>query len=84
MITGTVTLKPTTLPTESHAIYLLDYGTADREYEATLNGTTWEPVTPGALTDLDHSGTTLQVRVTLNLPEGHEPADIWWIVAYAT
>lgn len=93
VLTGTLTLNPVELPATASAVYLLadeDLGTgpdaATSTYEASLDGgATWEPVTVGELTALSHSGTTLQVRVTLDLDDtSEEVGTVKWIVAYGT
>lgn len=90
MLTGTLTLNPATLPEPADAVYLLvdaELGPdATAVYEATLDGgVTWVPVTPSEITALGHSGTTMQLRVTLSLPEGSEDTGhVYWLIAYAT
>jgi hypothetical protein len=93
VLTGTLTLNPVTLPATADTVYLLadeDLGTgglaATSLYEASLDGgTTWETVTPGTLNQLAHTGTSLQIRVTLNLDDtSDQVGTVKWIVAYGT
>lgn len=90
MITGTLTLKPVSLPELCDAVYLLDERELDPEvtitYEASLDGgTTWEAITAGQINVLAHSGTTLKVRLTLDLPdESEDEGVVRYFVAYAT
>lgn len=92
-LTGTVTLNSVTLDTTCDAVYVLadeDLGSggdaATATYEASLDGgDTWEVVTPGTLSPLGHSGTALQVRITLDLDDtSEEEGVVRWVVAYAT
>lgn len=90
MITGTITLKPRSLAETCDAVYLLEEHEIDPEvtltYEASLDdGTTWEAITPGELNALAHSGTSLKVRLTMELPdESEDEGVVRWFVAYAT
>lgn len=93
VLTGTLTLNAVTLPATADAVYLLvdeDLGTgglaATSAYEASLDGgTTWEGVTPGLLNALAHTGTSLQVRVTLSLDDtSDQVGTVAWLAAYAT
>ena len=93
VLTGTLTLNPLALPAVADTVYLLadeDLGegatAATSLYEASLDGgTTWEAVTPGELSALEHTGSSLQVRVTLNLDDtSEEEGVVRWFLAYAT
>lgn len=93
VLTGTLTLNAVTLPATADAVYLLvdeDLGAgadaATSTYEVSLDGgTTWETVTPGELAALGHTGSTLTVRVTLDLDDASkEEGVVRWVVCYAT
>lgn len=93
VLTGTLTLNPVALPAVADTVYVLadeDLGdgpdAATSLYEASLDeGTTWETVTPGTLNPLTHTGSSLQVRVTLNLDDtSDQVGTVRWLVAYAT
>lgn len=93
VLTGTLTLNPVTLPAVADTVYVLadeDLGTgaaaATSLYEASLDGgTTWETVTPGTLNHLAHTGSSLQVRVTLTLNDtSDQVGTVRWLIAYGT
>lgn len=91
MITGSLTLNTKQLPAVADTIYLLaeddDSGDGTILYEASLDdGATFEPVTSGQFTTLNHSGDELTLRLTIEIPEASEddPPEVFWFLAYAT
>lgn len=90
MITGTITLNTVDLAEACDAVYLLAEEELDPDattlYEASLDdGATWETITPGELNTLAHSGSSLKVRLTMELPdESEDEGVVRYFVAYAT
>lgn len=90
---GHIILKPVTLPTTCNSVYLLENhavtsGNISLVFKASLNGgSTWETIAPGSLVKLNHTGTSLTVRVEFHRPGGGQVTDraqLYWVAAYAT
>lgn len=88
MPTGTLTLNQISLDTSCSAVYLLDDADIPVDgtvfYEASLDGgTTWVPVIAGEMTALGHTGTTLDLRATLDLDsESEDEVNVYWFIAF--
>lgn len=87
--TATLVLDAVTLDATCDAVYFDAeltgvVGAWSVTYEASLDGgTTWAPVTPGEITALGHSGTSLVLRATLDRPALSDDGRLLWLVGYA-
>ncbi|MEX0668776.1 MAG: hypothetical protein WD061_03510, partial [Candidatus Saccharimonadales bacterium] len=86
---GTLALTTVTLPATADSVYLLDDTTIDVGvtliYEATLDGTTWETVTPGDTVLLAHSGTAFAIRVSMERAAyAEDEGRVFWMIGYAS
>lgn len=93
MKTTTCTLKTVDLPDDCSAVYLLEEHDVGDDvtltFEASLDdGSTWDEIASGELTDLSHTGDRFKLRATMQRPDEAEEPDgegvVYWLLGLAT